>query len=84
MDRPAALASPTIIERKETMTAPNRPGGKSDKGRVDLQALKASVDLLALARSRGHEPAKQGSQPDHYARQGTLAVFRLWQGRERH
>ena len=43
------------------MTAPpNRPG-RNARERIDLQALKASVDLLALARSRGHEPAKHGS-----------------------
>ena len=38
----------------------NRPASNS-RGRVDLKALKASVDLLALARARGHEPKKHGS-----------------------
>jgi len=58
------------------MIADNRPGGTSTelpptpggygghgragKGRVDLKALKQSVDLLALVRSRGHEPRRHG------------------------
>ena len=31
------------------------------KNAVDLKALKASVDLLALVRSRGHEPQRHGN-----------------------
>ena len=42
------------------MIVPNRPGGNG-KGHVDLKALKQSIDLLALVRSRGHEPARHGS-----------------------
>ena len=40
------------------MIAATRPGGN---GRVDLKALKESIDLLALVRSRGHEPTRHGS-----------------------
>ena len=34
---------------------------KLGAGRIDLKALKESVDLLALVRSRGHEPRRHGS-----------------------
>jgi DNA primase catalytic core len=43
------------------MIAASRPGGNG-KNQVDLKALKASVDLLALARSRGHDPKRHGSE----------------------
>ncbi len=46
---------------------PSRRNGKGPStalraGQVDLKALKASVDLLALARSRGHEPKRHGTE----------------------
>jgi DNA primase catalytic core len=37
------------------------PSPKPRAGRIDLKALKESVDLLALVRSRGHEPTRHGS-----------------------
>ena len=40
------------------MIAAASPRGKD---RIDLKALKQSIDLLALVRSRGHEPRRHGS-----------------------
>lgn len=37
------------------------PSTKPRAGRIDLKALKQSIDLLALVRSWGHEPVRHGS-----------------------
>lgn len=37
------------------------PQTRSGHGRIDLHALKRSIDLLALVRSRGHEPRRHGN-----------------------
>lgn len=61
------------------MIPAKRPGGNG-KGQVDLKALKASVDLLALARSRGHEPRRHGTEkwamrcPFHDDREASLVI----------
>ena len=55
-------------------TPPSRPGS------VDLHALKASVDLLELVRSRGHEPHRHGNNkwkincPFHEDTQASLVI----------
>ena len=56
------------------------PSRRNGKGHVDLKTLKASVDLLALARSRGHEPKRHGNEkwamrcPFHDDQEASLVI----------
>ena len=44
------------------MIAENKPNNRRPRpDRIDLHALKRSIDLLALVRSRGHEPTRHGN-----------------------
>jgi len=54
-----AAALPRTKDPSTTLRA--GPSAKPRADRIDLKALKDSVDLLALVRSRGHEPRRHGS-----------------------
>ena len=57
--QPGALSNRK--DRRE-MIAENKPNNRRPRSdRIDLHALKRSVDLLALVRSRGHEPQRHGN-----------------------
>ena len=64
------------------------PAEKPNHKRVDLHALKQSIDLLALVRSRGHEPRRHGNAkwkincPFHEDKDASLIITpakSLWQ-----
>ena len=66
----------------------NDPSTSSGQGKIDLKALKQSVDLLTLVRSRGHEPSRHGNGkwkincPFHEDKEASLVLTPgkgLWQ-----
>jgi DNA primase catalytic core len=66
----------------------NDPSTRSGQGKIDLHALKQSIDLLALVRSRGHEPRRHGTAkwkincPFHEDKDASLIITpakSLWQ-----
>jgi len=71
------------------MIAPITPTDRTRRNeRIDLHALKQSIDLLALVRSRGHEPRRHGTAkwkincPFHEDKDASLVITpakSLWQ-----
>ena len=64
------------------------PSTRSGQERIDLKVLKQSIDLLALVRSRGHEPKRHGNAkwkincPFHEDKDASLVITpakSLWQ-----